>query len=127
MDQRFRTLARCGLTLAMMLPAVGCRSTRSEVPPGRSLSGQGIQPPPGSVGFSSAPNPTDGFSAVPGGGVGQYGTPAPGNSAYGAPTANGYGPPGSSTLAAPVTGPASALPGPSADSPPIPKDLGPVK
>jgi hypothetical protein len=88
-----RTLTGCGLGLALILSGTGCRSMRSEVPPGRTYSGPGAPPP---IEFSKSPNPATGPSALPGGGgAGQYGTPAPSTGLYGAPTSNGYGPPAS--------------------------------
>ena len=53
MDRQTRRLA--GFGLMFVLAASGCRSTRSEVPPGRQYSGDGRQVPP--VGFSSDPHP----------------------------------------------------------------------
>jgi hypothetical protein len=94
MDRLNRTLAACGLML--LLAAGGCRSTHSEVPPGRPYSGDGRQVPP-SIGFSSDPHPMTGPSALTAGtpGTPQLGTPGPASSAnYGAPTVNTYGPPG---------------------------------
>jgi len=108
MERRDRTLAGCGLALALVLPASGCRSLKSEVPPARPFSGEGSQPP--SVGFSSAPGPTAGFTGLQGAGggngapgvssgAGQFGTPAPAGPNMGTPTNNAYGPPGSSSMA----------------------------
>ena len=95
MDRQTRRLA--GFGLMFVLATSGCRSTRSEVPPGRQYSGDGRQVPP--VGFSSDPHPAgaNGMGSVPGGPgtmPGQYGTPAPATPNYGMPTGNAYGPPG---------------------------------
>ena len=94
MDRLNRTLAGCGLML--LVAAGGCRSTRPEVPPGRSYSGDGRQAPP--INFSSDPHPMTGPGMAAGGpGSAQYGTPGPAASAnYGAPTGNQFGPPGTS-------------------------------
>jgi hypothetical protein len=120
MDRRTRRLVGCGLALAILLPGAGCRSMRSEVPPGRPFSPDGKQQPP--IGFSSQPNPVDGLSGLhntaPGTGAstGQLGMPSAGPSAstYGVPSGN-FGPPGSSTLGQAPTGtgganPSTALP-----------------
>ncbi len=56
MDRVSRTLALSGLGL--LLTAAGCRSTRSEVPPGRPYSNDGRQRP--AIGFSNDPHPVDG-------------------------------------------------------------------
>jgi hypothetical protein len=95
MDRQTRRWAGCGLMI--VLATSGCRSTRSEVPPGRRYSGDGRQVP--SVGFSSDPHPAgaNAMGSVPGGpGMmpGQYGTPSPATPNYGVPTGNAYGPPG---------------------------------
>jgi hypothetical protein len=110
------------LALAVSCTAMGCRSTRSEVPPAKPFSGVG-QAPSG-VGFGSAPHNGTGFAALPNGtgeglpgrnnGTGQFGTPLPGSTNYGAPTNNAYGPPGTSSLATP---PASSLGAPSSAMP----------
>jgi hypothetical protein len=95
----------------VVLSAGGCRSTRSEVPPGKPYATTGGQPP--AVGFSSEPHPgtggfMGGFSPLsPSGSLVQdgkppssssgapvYGTPTTANDSLGAPTANQYGPPG---------------------------------
>ncbi|WP_422930174.1 hypothetical protein [Singulisphaera sp. PoT] len=87
----------------------GCRSTRSEVPPGRPYSGDGRQAPP--IGFSSDPRPLPNNAAGLTPGVipntsGKFGTPTPGDSGrYGIPTDGAYGPPGTSPLGAAPSGP----------------------
>ncbi len=106
MDRQTRRLAGCGLMF--VLAASGCRSTRSEVPPGRQYAGDGRQVP--SVGFSSDPHPTgaNGLGSMPGGPgtmPGQYGTPPPATPNYGMPTGNAYGPPGQAPA-----GPGTAAP-----------------
>jgi hypothetical protein len=123
MDRLSRILA--GGSLALILGVVGsvsgCRSMRSEVPPGKPYTTNGGTPP--TVGFSSDPrsNPaasagqwSNGTTATPGnsvpdGGMGlggtgtqpQYGTPTPNAANYGAPGGYRYGAPGS----APTTNP----------------------
>jgi hypothetical protein len=95
--------------LATVALAAGCRSTRSEVPPGKPYARTGEAPP--TVGFSSQPHP--GALGMPGstnigpGGMAddplaatqpQYGTPTPGSRGVTLPTGNRYGPPGTSGL-----------------------------
>lgn len=96
MDRLDRTLIGCGLWL--VVAAVGCRSTKPEVPPGRPYTSDGRQVPP--IEFSSDPRGTSGpgTSMLPGApGSSQYGTPSPATAGnYGAPTGNAYGPPGTS-------------------------------
>ena len=128
MDRRERMLTGLGLTIALALGAPGCRTPRSEVPPGKAFSGSGqAQPQAGAVGFGSAPHGPNGFAGLPSGSgeglpgsnaAGQLGTPAPGVGNYGAPTNNTYGPPGTSSLATP---PSSSLGAPSM-SPPVGSD-----
>jgi hypothetical protein len=114
MDRLSRVLAG---SLAMLLVAVsaasGCRSMRSEVPPGKPYSTTGGQPP---VGFSSDAHPKTGVgpgmyqgglnasNASPDGnqtfnasnGMNpQLGVPAPNSANYGQPTPNKYGAVGS--------------------------------
>ncbi len=66
MDRHTLTLAGCGLML--LLASSGCKSTRSEVPPGRPYMSDGRQTPPGSTLFSSEPHPMAGnaLSNTPG-------------------------------------------------------------
>jgi hypothetical protein len=111
MDRPTRLMAGC--SLALLIGAAGCRSTRPEVPPGRAYTGDGRQVPtpsvsPTSNGFGSEAHPPISVGTTYPAGVGggatpgqsQYGTPAPGaGERYGAPTGNIYGPPGSSPLA----------------------------
>jgi hypothetical protein len=116
MDRLSRVMAvgSLALVLGTGLTASGCRSMRSEVPPGKPYSTTGGQPP--TVGFSSAPHPNTGagaglygnasnpgatspdgnqsFSASNGMSP-KLGTPAPNPGNYGAPTPNSYGPIGS--------------------------------
>lgn len=100
--------------LASVAVSSGCRSTRSEVPPGKPYARTGEQPP--AVGFSTQPHPANSGGMNPvanigpggltddrlaGGGTGQtaeplYGTPTPGSKGVELPTANSYGPPGTS-------------------------------
>lgn len=105
MDRLNRTLGGCGLALLMAATGSGCRSTQSQVPPGRPYTNDGRQGAP--VGFSSEPHPMSGAASTPvmpyagaaPGTTGQLGTPTPGGGAsFGAPTGHMYGPPGSSPL-----------------------------
>jgi hypothetical protein len=130
MDRLNRALAGASLALALTVvtSASGCRSMRSEVPPGRPFTPDGQQTPP--IGFSSTPGtpalsglPTSPGTGAPGS-AGQLGTPAPGANPYGAPTGNTFGPPGTSGLAtSPSAGAASgaglppSMPGASASDP----------
>lgn len=114
MDRPSRVLLAGRLALmagGVLLCAEGCRSTRSEVPPGKPYQTTGGAPP--SVGFSSEPhpNPATGMAGLHGnmapGSLVQdgrgpsapsgdmvYGTPTQGTPNLGAPTDNRYGPPG---------------------------------
>ncbi len=106
--------ASCRLVGAALLTTVvlasGCRSTRSEVPPGKPYARTGESPP--TVGFSSQPHPAN-AGGMPGsvnigpggmpddrlaGSQPQYGTPTPGSKGVELPTSNRYGPPGTSGL-----------------------------
>ena len=92
MDRLNRTMTGCGLLL-LLATTGGCRSTRSEVPPGRPYTSDGRQVPP--INFSNDPHPTTGPGLVNAPGAPQFGTPSSANSAnMGAPTGNQYGPPG---------------------------------
>jgi hypothetical protein len=115
MDRLSRVMAvgSLAIVLGTVLISSGCRSMRSEVPPGKPYSTTGGQPP--TVGFSSDPRPSTGAGAgmygggltpgatgpdgnqsvAPSNGMPQFGTPAPNPGNYGAPTANKYGPMGS--------------------------------
>ena len=99
-----RTPAKFGLAIAILASTMietGCHSTRSEVPPRRSHTGDGKQAP--IVGFSSDPdsiNP-NGFAAAPGssagnggGPSGKLGMPGSGSTLMGVPTGNAFGPMG---------------------------------
>jgi hypothetical protein len=121
MDRLNRTMAGCSLML-LLAAAGGCRSTRSEVPPGRPYTSDGRQVPP--VGFSAEPHPMTGPGNAGGPGAPQFGTPSPASSAtMGAPTSNQYGPPGTSTGGGPIPGAAFSSPGMEASSMP-PAGLG---
>jgi hypothetical protein len=95
----------------ILLASAGCRSTRSEVPPGKPYQTTGGTPP--TVGFSQEPRPStatgmaglfgnrapgalvpDGRGSSGGMADVQYGTPTPGSANLGAPTDHQYGPPG---------------------------------
>jgi hypothetical protein len=123
MDRLRRVLT--GGTLVMVLgtvvTALGCRSTRNEVPPGKPYSTTGGTPP--ALGFNSDPHPNSaigaglygnsatpgqpgvpGLSSTPGlpstdptspslgSSPAQLGTPAPNQGIYGQPTNNKFGP-----------------------------------
>ncbi len=135
MDRHTLTLASCGFML--LLASSGCRSTRSEVPPGRPYTSDGRQMPPGSTLFSSDAHPMAGNAlsntpgglpgapgALPGapggqpGSTGQFGTPGPGASNnWGAPTGNAYGPPGTAGVAPLQASRPALMPPPSAAPP----------
>ena len=98
-----RALAAGALVLVLAIAASGCRSTRSEVPPGRGYKPGSGQTPP--LSFSNQPG-NNAMNALPptaGGGDpaanARFGTPAPSGTPYGAPTTNAYGPPGTSGMA----------------------------
>jgi hypothetical protein len=122
----------CGLGL--VCAAGGCRSPRSEVPPGRAYTNDGRQVPP--IGFGSDPHPAQGggFTAgtpgtVPGRGGNAFA--GPGSSPYGAPTENGYGPPaynpaGSAGLPLPGSPASLGVPGGSSLPPPSAATTGPA-
>jgi hypothetical protein len=97
MDRLNHAMAGCGLML-VLAAAGGCKSTRSEVPPGRPYTNDGKQVPP--IGFSSEPHAMTGPGIVGGSGAPgapQFGTPGSASSAnLGAPTGNQFGPPGTS-------------------------------
>jgi hypothetical protein len=100
-----------GVLVVVAMAAIGCRATKSEVPPGKTYSRTGGMPP--AVGFSSEPHPGIGpsamnsFNAAPGAsGDDQlvrsskstvFGTPTTGENVA-RPTANKYGRPGTSGL-----------------------------
>lgn len=121
MDRLNRTLAGSGLALLVAATGSGCRSTQSQVPPGRPYTNDGRPGAP--VGFSTEPHPMSGAASTPvtpyaagaPGATGQLGTPTPGGAAsFGAPMGPMYGPPGSSPLGSaagqlPATG--SSAPG----------------
>jgi hypothetical protein len=108
-----RSVLIAGVILSM---SAGCRSTHSEVPPGKPYQTTGGMPP--TVGFSSEPHPSmnrgpaglygnkgpggliaDGTGSPSSGGDVVLGTPTPGEKRYSAPTNNLFGPPGTSGLA----------------------------
>jgi hypothetical protein len=119
MDRREHTTAVRNLSLSLavlsLMPA-GCKSTKSEVPPGRPYQTTGAPP---SVGFSSDAHPSTAAgmaglygnkgpgsfaqdvqnSAVPSRDI-TYGMPAPGTTNLGAPTDNLYGAPGTAGTSA---------------------------
>ena len=106
-----------GFVIASLAWSVGCRSTKSEVPPGKSYARTAAQPP--AVGFSSEPhaaplNASQGsYNLGPGGAIDdplgarqrkpEFGTPTAGEK-MARPTENQYGPPGTSGLD-PTAGP----------------------
>jgi hypothetical protein len=117
MDRLSRVLAvgSMAMVLGAIFTASGCRSMRSEVPPGKPYSTTGGQPK--DLGFSSDPHPNTGVgpgmygrggltpgatspdgnqSIAPSNGMlPQLGTPAPNPGNYAAPTDNKYGAVGS--------------------------------
>jgi hypothetical protein len=101
----------CGLGL--VASGSGCRSTHSEVPPGRKYMQDGRQMPP--VGFSTEPHPATSGGGFPNGApgslpsaTGSMATPPLGAGSYGAPTDHGYGPP--ATNYTPPTGSSGGIP-----------------
>jgi hypothetical protein len=113
MNRRKHTTAVRNLSLSLALVSLipaGCKSTKSEVPPGRPYQTTGAPP---SVGFSSDAHPSTAGgmaglygnkgpgsfaqdvqnSAAPSRDI-TYGMPAPGATNLGAPTDNRYGAPG---------------------------------
>src|SRR5207248_3121229 len=91
MDRLNRSLIACGLGL--ILAASGCRSPRSDVPPGRQYMKDGREVAP--LGLSSDPRqpqssgfPNGSPGAVPGTSSG-FGTPSSAMSGYGVPTNTG--------------------------------------
>ena len=104
---------RLSLLLALVvIGSTGCRSTRSEVPPGKPYQTTSGAPP--TVGFSNEPHPSTatgmaalygnkGPGALTGDGKGStnpgddliLGTPGPNSPSLGAPTDNRFGAPGS--------------------------------
>src|SRR4051794_32862365 len=116
MDRLNRSLFfTCGLLL--VLAATGCRSTHSEVPPGRRYMNDGREVPP--VSFSSDPRPTanSGFAGgMPGampGTQSPYAAP-PANMAgssmsnYGVPTSTGSFGPAATSVPMPSQTPGSS-------------------
>jgi hypothetical protein len=136
MDRLPRSIVACGLGL--LLSAVGCKSTRPEVPPGRPITKDGQ--PRQAITFSSdghAPGAAASTNFMPNGlggsnlasGIGSGGS-RPDGTAFGAPS-GAYGPPGTSGAAQPpnlndpaairASSPAASMPPPSLpplDSPP---------
>lgn len=107
MDRLNRNLAACGLALALATSGTGCKSTRSEVPPSPSFSGNGQAP----IGFNKDPNPVSGAAGLPGANS-QYGTPTPTTTpSYGPPGQGGFGGVGSNLGSPATTPPSSTAPG----------------
>jgi len=111
-----------GALVLSVVASVGCRSTKSEVPPGRSYARTAAQPP--TVGFSSEPHPAvasgapGSYNLGPGGSIDDplaaqqqrkqiFGTPTTGEK-LARPTENDYGPPGTSGLD-PTAGPSPGV------------------
>jgi hypothetical protein len=104
----------CGLGL--IAAGSGCRSTRSEVPPGRKYMQDGRQEPP--VGFSTQAHPGTIGGGFPGGAPGSMpgasgstATPPLGAGSYGVPSDHGYGPPATSYTPPGSSGGGIPLPG----------------
>ena len=115
MDRLNRSLLAAGMTVAAAIVlscSQGCRSTHSEVPPGKPYQTTGGEP--SAVGFSNEPHPNlstgmasiwgnrapgsqvqDGRGNSTGPGDLIIGTPTQGPAFLGAPTDNLYAPPGS--------------------------------
>ena len=89
MDRLMRRLAAAGLALTQVVAAAGCRSTKSEIPPGRA------RPAP-SVGFSSNARPTPANAAGNPFGGGADASTSAGSLASG--SASKYGTPPTNTL-----------------------------
>jgi hypothetical protein len=114
------------LLIGVQLGLSGCRSTRSEVPPGKPYQTTGGMQP--TVGFSSEPHPSTASGmaglygnkapgsfvqdvqsrSAPSGDV-TYGTPNTGNGTLGLPTDNRYGPPNTSGSTDPAGGAAPSI------------------
>ncbi|WZO96004.1 hypothetical protein EP7_002977 [Isosphaeraceae bacterium EP7] len=118
MDRLNRTLAACGLGLLVATSATGCRSTKSEVPPGRPYLGDGRQAPP-AVGFSTDPStPTGAMAGMPDPNnparsaptFGPLGNTPNAMAGYGNPTGGRYGPPGTSGTTDQAPPPANLTP-----------------
>jgi hypothetical protein len=99
------------LFVGLVLVSSGCRSTKSEVPPGKPYQTTGGEPP--SIGFSAEPHPgvangmiglygnrgpgaqsDDLMSSRGNSGDVTFGTPTSANDHLGTPSDNRYGPPG---------------------------------
>ncbi|HEV3168270.1 MAG TPA: hypothetical protein VGZ22_29975 [Isosphaeraceae bacterium] len=103
MDRLDRSLLAFGL--GVILAASGCRSPRSDVPPGREYMKDGRQVP--AVGFSSDPRHPQN-AGFPGGAPGSvqgpssgFGTANPNMNGYGVTNTGSYGPPAMGTNSQP--------------------------
>jgi hypothetical protein len=96
MDRLARMLGVAGLALSVVPASSGCRSLRSEVPPGRPFASDGKPTQP--LNFGSAPNPATGPGVMPSNGLNNsganpYGLPAPGSNSnpYGVTSRGAFG------------------------------------
>ncbi len=128
MDRLNRSLLAGSMAMAAAVAfccSQGCRSTHSEVPPGKPYQTTGGSPP--TVGFSNDPHPSlargpaslynmgpgsqvqdgRGDSSNPGGLM--LGTPTQGTVNLGAPTNNLYGPPGTANTGDPSSSGSSSI------------------
>lgn len=109
MDRRHCSwLAACGLGVLLAVTG-GCRTPRSEVPPGRQFLSDGRQAP--AVGFSSDPHPpaiTGMPSTSPGAQSSTTGVMANRSTNLGAPTNNVYGPSTTASAIPQLANPAGA-------------------
>lgn len=94
MDRLMRGLAAAGLALTQVVASSGCRSTKTEVPPGRARQ-------PASVGFSANARPTPAIAAGNVFGGGADASTAAGSLSSGG--SNKYGTPPTNTLSSGVS------------------------
>jgi hypothetical protein len=129
MDRLNRSLLAGRMAVAIVVffgCSQGCRSTHSEVPPGKPYQTTGGAPP--TVGFSNDPHPSlatgpaylysnrgpgsqvqDGRGDSSNAGGLMLGTPTQGPAALGMPTDNRYGPPGTASTGDPSSAGSSTL------------------
>lgn len=121
MDRLKRLVAGVGLSISVAACVSGCKTPRSEIPPGKRFLGSGQPQAP--LNFGSQPGGPGGFSGLSGApvdggpgqnGPGQFGTPPPASSTFGVPNTAAFGAPGTSGLASP---PASSLGAPGIGAP----------
>lgn len=119
-----RASGLCLIAAGLLLANGGCRSTRSEVPPGKPYQTTGTPP---TIGFSNEPHPgaamgmaglstntgpgdqtPDGRGSLNANSNMVYGTP-PQSTRLGAPTENRFGPPGTAGMSGAGTAGSSAI------------------